>query len=257
MSKTVTSTQRYDDNLTDVAELSTLRFNGLVTIGERILDDLIYSFLLQSDFPRASIVFDVDLLNPVSQRNGGIKVPSFIIVDPDTAQPLAVIEVVDAIDGEELKEVAIESGAYAARLGNQSIQGFLIRVDVRGRTEAEQVQFYRIWPNSTLQRLSSKNFPDLASLKVFRKLVENNAARIVAEMPQLLTKPTSDKDDSGKVAAGAGLYLPAFFLLLLILADSLFFAIQGINLLTVPQSLLAFGAAVLFTLPAAIRYLRR
>lgn len=253
----MTNIETRDDNLTDVMELSNLRSNGLVTIGDRLLDDLIYSFLLQSDFPRASIVFDVDLLNPVSQRNGGIKVPSFIIVDPESAQPLAVMEVVDAIEGEELKQVAIETGAYAARLGNKSIQGFLIRVDVRGRTEAEQVQFYRIWPNSTLQRLSSKNFPDLESLKVSRKLIENTAAKMVAEMPQLLTKPTTDEEEKSEAQAGAGLYLPAFFLLLLILADSFFVATQGSPLLTVAQSVLAFGAAALFTLPAAIRYLRR
>ncbi len=135
------------------------------------LDDLIYSFLLQSDFPRASIVLDPDLLGSAAQADAGMRRPSFIIADPLTAELLAVIDVVDAIDGDSLRQVSIETGAYASRLGGRTIQGFVIRVDVRGRTEEEQIQFYRIWPNSTLQQLSSKSFPDLDTLRVARKLV--------------------------------------------------------------------------------------
>ena len=224
------------------------------------MDDLIYSFLLQSDFPRSSIVFDVDLLNPLTPGTGGLKVPSFIIVDPDTAEPLAVIEVVDAIEGEALKQAAIETGAYASKLAEKKIQGFLIRVDVRGRTEAEQVQFYRIWPNSTLLRLSSKNFPDLDTLRVARKLIETSRERVVAEIPLLSTSPASAESpgsDSLYPRPGAGMYLPALVLLLLIFADSIVASFQGQHLLSTSQSLLAFGAAFLFTLPAAIRYLRR
>lgn len=226
----------------------------------RPLDDLIYSFLLQSDFPRSSIVFDVDLLNPLTSGIGGLKVPSFIIVDPDTAEPLAVIEVVDAIEGEALKQAAIETGAYASKLAEKKIQGFLIRVDVRGRTEAEQVQFYRIWPNSTLLRLSSKNFPDLDTLRVARKLVDASRERVVAEIPLLSTSSTTIENPSAESLCprpGAGMYLPALALLLLIFADSIVASLQGQHLLSTSQSLLAFGSAFLFTLPAAIRYLRR
>jgi hypothetical protein len=220
------------------------------------LDDLIYSFLLQSDFPRASVIFDIDLLGPAAQVGSGMKVPSFVIVDPVTADMLAVIEVVDAIDGDTLRQVAIETGAYASRLAGKTIQGFVIRVDVRGRTETEQVQFYRIWPNSTLQQLSSKTFPDLETLRVARKLVEASAVAPVGAVPEIIG-PDEDEDDHEQRRPGAGMYFPAFVLLLLVVADSFFNATRGGPLLSVSQSVLAFGAALLFTLPAAIRYLRR
>jgi len=218
------------------------------------LDELIYSFLLQSDYPRASVVLDSDLLGPAAQVGSGMKVPSFIIVDPESAQSLAVIEVVDAIDGDALRQVAIETGAYAAKIGNKAIQGFVIRVDIRGRTEEEQVQFYRVWPNSTLQQLSSKTFPDLASLRVARKLIDTRMAA-AAQAPQII-EPI-DIDDDIEPSPGAGMYFPAVFLLLLIVADSYFNALKGVPLLSLSQSVLAFGAALLFTLPSAIRYLRR
>lgn len=218
------------------------------------MDELIYSFLLQSDYPRASIILDSDLLGPAAQVGSGMKIPSFIIVDPESAQSLAVIEVVDAIDGDALRQVAIETGAYAAKLGNRSIQGFVIRVDVRGRTEEQQVQFYRVWPNSTLQQLSSKTFPDLATLRVARKLMDARTAA-AAKSPQIIE--AIDIEEEAEPSPGAGMYFPAVVLLMLIVVDSFFQAAQGGPLLSISQSVLAFGAALLFTLPAAIRYLRR
>lgn len=191
-------------------------------------------------------------------------IPAFVVVDPDTADPLAVIEVVDAVDLERLKQAAIETGAYASRLAGKFVQGFVIRVDASGRSEAEQVQFYRIWPNSTLQSLSAKNFPDLDSLRVSRMLVVNTTAREVKSATPVVTSLHNDEFDaledlptnSGRLA-GAGLYVPALVLLLLIVLDGVFTTFKGQSLLTVSQSILALGAATLFTLPAAIRYLRR
>lgn len=197
-----------------------------------------------------------------------MKVPAFVIVDPDSADPLAVVEVVDDIDADTLKQVAIETGAYASRLAGKAVQGYVIRVDVRGSNEAEQVQFYRIWPNSTLQQLSSKNFPDLEALRVARKLMLKSATNSIApaEFPER-TGRLSGKDSAGHrdhsesavstSGPGAGMYLPAIILILLIVADSIFTASQGSALLSLSQSVLAFGAAALFTLPSAIRYLRR
>lgn len=220
------------------------------------MDDLIYSFLLQSDFPRASIVFDLDLLGSAAQVGDRMRAPSFVIVDPENAELLAVIDVVDAIDGDALREVAIETGAYASRLAGRSIQGFVIRVDVRGRTEEEQVQFYRIWPNSTLQQLSSKSFPDLETLRVARKLANGSAA--VAPVATPVEMEMGDEEpDTVEHRPGPGMYFPPFVLLVVVLVDSFLHASRGTSLLSVSQSVLAFGAALLFTLPSAIRYLRR
>lgn len=185
-----------------------------------------------------------------------MRTPSFVIVDPDTAELLAVIDVVDAIDGDALREVAIETGAYASRLAGRSIQGFVIRVDVRGHTEDEQVQFYRIWPNSTLQQLSSKSFPDIDTLRVARKLANASTASKVAAT----AVPVDEMEEEEKpveARPGPGMYLPPLVLLAIVLIDSYLNVSRGTSLLSLSQSVLAFGAALLFTLPAAIRYLRR
>lgn len=225
------------------------------------MDDLIYSFLLQLDYPRASIVFDNDLLGSSPQIGSGMKVPTFVIVDPESADPLAVIEVVDADSTESLKEIATETGAYASRLAGSLIQGFVIRVDARSTHEAEKVQFYRIWPNSTLKQLSARNFPDFGVLRVSRKLAINandkalDAARRDSENAS--DESAVQRAESSKTkTAGAGLYLPALTLVLMILADAAFTRLEGQSLLTLPYSVMAIGAAALLTLPAAIRYLR-
>ncbi|MFK7996757.1 MAG: hypothetical protein AB8B87_21655 [Granulosicoccus sp.] len=233
-----------------------------------ILDDLIYSFLLQSNFPRASIVFDVDLLGPTAQVGSGMKVPSFVIVDPETADPLAVIEVVEALDADALKQVAIETGAYASRLAAKTIQGFVIRVDPRGLSEAQKIQFYRIWPNSTLQKLSTRNFPDIDALRVSRKLTINMTAKEVGSAPAAsgLRRNATKTSGAGlqrqvdsvyEELPGAGLYVPALVLLLVMIADGFSTHVSGESFLTLSQSILAVGAAALLTLPSAIRYLRK
>jgi len=56
---------------------------------------------------------------------------------------------------------------------------------------------------------------------------------------------------------GAGLYLPALALLLLVVIDALLTTFNKTSWLSVPQSILILGAAVLLTLPAAIRYSKR
>lgn len=246
----------FDNILTFERLLGTLHALPTKTPMAANLDDLIYSFLLQSDFPRASIILDLDLLGPAAQVGTDMHRPSFVIADPLTAEVLAVINVVEAIDDDTLRQEAIETGAFASRLGGRTIQGFVIRVDVRGRTEEEQIQFYRIWPNSTLQQMSSKSFPDLDTLRVARKLAVANTA-------------DSARPESGSLNAmkppfvavepspSAGLYVPAIMLLVLVFADSVFTANQGTPLLTVSHSILASCAAFLFTLPAAIRYLRK
>lgn len=249
--------------------LSTLQGALLKTKEGSILDDLIYSFLLRSAYPRASIVFDVDIMDPAAQGGSGMKVPVFVIVDPETADPLAVIEVVGALDAEALKQAAIETGAYASRLAGKAIQGFVIRVDASGQSEAEKVQFYRIWPNSTLQHLSSRNFPDLDALRVSRKLVLNAVAKAKAKAIESAPRGMgADIDDeieqvrggqkkSHRKLGGAGLYVPALALLILLFVDGLLTGAMNQTFLSLAQSILAVGAAALLTLPSAIRYLRQ
>ena len=211
------------------------------------------------------MVFNIDFLAPNAQANSGLKVPTFVIVDPDSADPLAVMEVVDSVDLDSLRHAAVETGAYASRLAGNFIQGFVIRVDVAGKTDEEKVQFFRIWPNSTLQQLSSKNFPDLDSLRVSRKIAINTTANMVQKTTSVNGSQAVIDDEAfdglneeaeKSTSFNAGLYLPAILLLILVLADFIFTTFMGQSFLSVSRSILTIGAAALLTLPAAIRYLR-
>ena len=224
------------------------------------MDDLIYNFLLRLGYPRASIVFDADLLEPIARAGSTSKVPAFVVVDPEEAYPLAVIDVVESLDFDSLKQVAEQVGAYANLLGGKLMQGFLIRLDSLGESEVEQVQFYRVLPNSALHQLSSKNFPDIDSLRVSRKLMTNSAAKAEDSAPGLEDKRSSPDtallDDNAasknRCKPSAALYVPAIVLVILAFADGIISTLFGVSLISISQSVLALGAAALLTLPAAI-----
>ncbi len=229
--------------------------------GTNLLDDLIYNFLLQSEFPRASILLNAEQL-AVHYKDAGdsLEAPSFVIVDPDTAKPLAVIDVVDAVDQELLAEKAKKTRRFAQRVATGGIPSFIIRVDMRGSTQAEQVQFYKIISNTELQSLSSKTFPDLDTLRVARMLADANQPTddFVESDFENISSRRSQTTISTKTrpASSWRIYIPALLLLLLVLVDSYFTASRGVALLSLTQSVLVIGAALLFTLPALLRSLR-
>lgn len=216
---------------------------------------------MQSEFPRASILLNAEQL-AVHYKDAGssLEAPTFVIVDPDSATPLAVIDVVDAIDQDSLSQKSKITRQFAQRLATRGIPAFIIRVDMRGATQAEQVQFYKIVSNTELQSLSSKTFPDLDTLRVARMLAdaaqpadefvesdfENISSRRTPSPAVTRTRPVS----SWRI------YIPALLLLLLVLVDSYFTASRGAALLSLTQSVLVIGAALLFTLPALLRSLR-
>lgn len=225
------------------------------------MEDLIYSFLLQSGYPRSSIVYDFDLVGVVAEEVADVGTPAFAIFDPDTAAPLAIVQVVAALDIDELKQTAIETAIYASKIADKLIQAFVIRVDVNGQTDEEKVQFYKVWPNSTLKQLSSQNFPDLDALRVSRMLLVNSNEPASQHVPAVLDRQSESAIDNicheyTGPKSQVGLFIPAILLLILMFADAMFYALTGKALLTIPQSILAMGAAALLTVPAAIRHMR-
>ena len=222
------------------------------------MDELIYQFLLQAGYPRASIVADPALLEPTTSDREPEDATTFVIVDPASAARLAVIDVVDALDDQALEERTARVGQYARRIGGREIQGFVVRVDPRGRTEADQVRFFRVWPGPATQRLTAKTFPDLDALRVSH-LLAHEQRRSPASSTGDATDATArraerrggaDRDDRG---VGAWRYLPAVVLLLLLGADWSLLLTRGVGLLNVGQVLLAVGAASLLTLVAVHR----
>ena len=183
------------------------------------MDELIYQFLLQAGYPRAAIVADASLIESARDGAPPEDATTYVVVDPETAARLAVIDVVEAIGGDALREAAAKAARYARRIGGREVQGFVIRVDTEGRCEAEQVQFYRVWPNPSIQQLTAKTFPDLDGLRVTNLLA---LERAVPSAPEIVDFGEDENEDAsaGPDRRGtAGRYVPAIVLILLALAD--------------------------------------
>jgi len=132
-------------------------------------------------------------------------------------------------------------------LGEQA-QGFVIRVDLKAKREAEQVQFYRCYPNTDLQQITAKTFPDLDSLRVHFKL---KAQKPVFE-PQSVRLPEEEQMPPAKLTMGA--YVPGILLLVLALAHFAASLFLDTDVLGVATAVLLVGGAVLLSLPALLRY---
>lgn len=226
------------------------------------MDDLIYNFLLQSDYPRASIILNVEVVGSAICSDSGNEAPAFIIVEPETADVLAVIDVASSLSDEMLEERAGEVRSYAHQLAGNYALGFLFCVDPHGSTEQEQVRIYRLLRNARLQQLSMQNFPDFNTLRVSRKL----AIKTSVEYDESLLASTASTGELQLTDADVGLhdlddvcgkalysYLLALVLLIAIVADRILMMYLGESLLTTAQSVLTIGAAVLFTVPSSIR----
>lgn len=223
------------------------------------MDDLIYNFLLQSGYPRSSIVLNIEI-GPETDDGYDEDAPAFIIAEPETADVLAVIGVTTSIDDDSLELKASDVSYYARMFAEDSALGFLFCVDPYGNTEQEQVKVYRVLRNSDVQLLSMQNFPDFTALRVSRKLAIKTSGVANQPFPESLhsvetqTVPSVDAHESNFFSAVAAyFYLPALILLMAIVADRLCMMYIGVSLLTTAQSVLTIGAAFLFSLPPAIR----
>ncbi len=169
------------------------------------VEELIHQFLLHAGYPRASILAELDLLGEQAPDLNGIAAPSFVILNPDTTDALAVVDVDGPYDAEKLRHRAAEVSVWANRFGGKAVQGFIVRVDREGKSEAEILQFYRVWPNNSLQQLSARTFPDLQSLIVARQLAEPPVASTI-EIPkqgQRARQGVPDRLVTGAVGAGS------------------------------------------------------
>ena len=211
------------------------------------MDEFVYRFLLQSGYPRASIVADLSLLPLAGPPGTGdadgdaASAPAYAIVDPGTGDRLALVDVVGAVDGDALRAAATRLGAYARRFGGRVVQAFLVRVDPAADPPEARVQFYRAWPDETLRRTSAKAFPDLDSLRTWQ---------LLAERRERSTPGPGRAGPGDATGPGALAWLPGVALALLAAADRVAAALTGIGLVDLPGAVLIVGAAALLTAPA-------
>ncbi len=211
--------------------------------------ELIYKFLLQSGYPRASIITQPTDILPTTVEGE----TTFIIVDPDTVDRLAAIAVINNEPLDVLKQQAQITANFARKLGGSQAQGFIVRVDAAAANEGEQVQFYKCWPTEQLQQLSARTFPDFESLKVHYKLKQppltpdNSTSEVIL--------PDEDEDLPAKLGWSA--YVPSMLLFLFVVIDWLCNYFLGFELLNGKQATMLTVAIALLSLPALVKYLAR
>lgn len=211
------------------------------------MDDLIYEFLLQSGYPRASILADPGQI--VRQSMLLEYQPVHVIIDPDSMARLAVIKTVKAIDADGL---ALEAGNVehiAQQIGGNTTQGFVVRYDPRGKDQYEQVQFFRVWPSKGITTLTARNFPDLGSLRVSHQL----ALEALRVTPDIVVDDEEEAFEEPARQSSIGVWLPGLLLLGLGLLDWAISHFLGISIVDLPQAMLASGAALIFSLAGIAR----
>jgi len=156
--------------------------------------------------------------------------------------------VVEAVDADGLAMEASNVERIARYIGGISTQGFVIRFDPHGIDQAEQVQFFRVWPSNGIATLTARNFPDLDSLRVSYALT--NKAKSVSRK---IDDGDAEESEEGSTLPGySGFWLPALLLLALALVDGLCEHFLDISFLTVPISILAVGAALISVLACLV-----
>ncbi len=229
------------------------------------MEEVVYQFLLQSvGYPRAAIVSDTSVVFSVSDAGDR---PTYLIVDPKTATPLAVIYVVGAVDAAGLYAASTTADIHAKSLRPNVVQGFVVRIDFKGNTDNEKIQFYQSKDKGELYPLTATTFPDLDSLRVASLLHSNktpavplgaaqsgaavnaSVAEDANELPQFDDsdydgiRPDKKTKTKGKKRTGFWLGL---LLVLLAIADAVSLRVTGEPLLQLTHVLLITGAVLAF-----------
>lgn len=212
------------------------------------MDELIFRFLLDSGYPRGAIVTD-----HTSDESGQDYHPTFLIVDPSTAETLAVIDLVESGTREDLSSQAFHAGRYAALPGNEGIQAFVIQVDQNNPLAQEQVGFYKLLPGKKIQKVPSYAFPDLDALRVERRLKAMNAS-VQADDPvrEQAKSPEREFACDEKILHGFALGLFVVGVIDWGMTQS-----RGTSLFNLQQILLLLSAVGLVLFPIFAKYLRR
>lgn len=208
------------------------------------MEDLIYKFLIQANYPRAAIVTDVSLIDGINSAADA----TFVVVDPSTTERLAVIKVLGPVNAELLIEQAALLSEISASVGGKQVQGFVVRVDSKATREAEQVQFYRCHPNTELQQLNARTFPDMGSLLVHHQLLR---PKLVAE-PESVTLPGDSASHLPEPTLA--MFVPGIILTVLGLIDLGLRIFSGSSFIDLHQAVLIVVGLTLLSLPALLRY---
>lgn len=231
------------------------------------MEELIYQFLLHAGYPRDSLISDLSELQLSQTKDAIADVPSFAVVDPNSSDCLAVINVIAVNNEHGLQQQVLLTRQSAQQIG-QEVQGFVILVDFAATDPANQVQFYRVWPGNGIEELSARTFPDFDSLKRSRALAlseaisldfaeELNPHRSHGANQRRSSQPRNRRSGRRKnrTLSLIWVYLPAVALIFLLVLDWFVERVTGMGVISGAQSNLAVGIALLLTIPAAIHYL--
>jgi len=236
------------------------------------MDELVFRFLLDCGYPRASIVDELELL-AVSGTGDGVDTPTeatgpdIAILDPETLERLAVFRTVGPLDPDGLSAETETLARFARQFGGHAVQGFLVRIDPQADLAEESVRFYRVRHDPTPEDpmpeyVPAHAVPDLDTLRLRLRLIAWSDA--VSPVTPVLADPDEDEEAfdlegmpiestgferAPSARPGAAVWLPGLVLTGLALAD-LFLARP---VLDAEQALLAIGAGTLLFWAVLVR----
>lgn len=200
-------------------------------------------------FKRSPAALSADTSGKSTPEATAETTPAYLVIDPETADLLAVINVIESDSETELKRQQGDAVRYAAEFGDELTQAYLIQLLPGENSGPERVHFYHVLNTDRLQSVSAYAFPDLDTLRAHR------LRAVIQHKTTSQPKPEPPQNDN---PPGAGrVYFLALLLLLLGVGDWWLLQQRDAGLFSVAQSLLVIAACALFAAPAlSLRYRR-
>ena len=213
------------------------------------IHDLAHRFLLERGYPRASIDTYPDELRIESQRASTHR-PTFLVTDPKTAVPLAVIDVTRHEQGDGLEARIERNLAYAKVLDTDAVDVFVFNLADGGGGKVLMGLFQCAGENQK-RKITAQQFPDLASLRLRQRLPSRAAA--AAKSPSMHAGSGFFQRLRGHRNLHTWASLVGFMLLLVALVDGLISRFVGSPNLTVAQTVMLMLAILGFALALKLR----
>lgn len=191
------------------------------------LEQDFFQYLSNLGFPKASIIYE-PAFQPIG--DGRRYRPDFALLDPNTNEPLAVIEITSGFSQDNILRAAHQIQRYITALRDKAVRGFVVTTGKSG----EGFYFYTLGENGEPKQVPSASFLDFESL---------SSARI-AEKKEMLAEEKKETADQFTVICFAA----ATFAISVVTADFIC-SRYGITLLTTERMALIGTAIALVVVP--------
>ncbi len=186
-----------------------------------------FEYLAAIGFPQSSVIYE-PTFQPIGE--GRRYRPDFALVDPETKEPLAIIEIKGRDDPNTLSRAVEQIRAYLTALRDKAVRGYVVTPAESG----DGFNFYTLGADGKPKQVPSSAFLKFESLSTAR----------LAEKKELLAEEKKETTDEFLVVC----FCAAAFVVLVAVADFIC-SRYGITLLTTERMALVGAAIALIVIP--------